>query len=133
MNIEYSDEVMELFAAPQHVYDTCVWRETHLTGHAGEVSVGEYVWLFFQIEKSTNYVESKILSAKFSAIGSVMLIAAAEKFCSLIKGLTFQEAMKYCDPESGLAHLLSAPDAKIHSVNFVLHAFYKALETLTNS
>lgn len=133
MNISYSDEVIELFAAPEHVYDMHVWRETHLMGYAGDLSIGEYVHLYFQIEKAANYIDSKILAAKFNAIGGVMTIAAAEKFCSLIKGKTFQEALNYCDPQTGLPNILSIPEGKLYSVNFVLNAFYKALETLTVS
>lgn len=133
MNINYSDEIMELFANPECIYDTHVWRETNLMGYAGDLAIGEYVHLYFQIEKAQNYIDTKILAAKFNAIGSVMLIAAAEKFCSLIKGKTFQEAINYCDPQTGLAHILSAPEEKLYSLNFIFNAFYKALETLTAS
>jgi NifU-like protein involved in Fe-S cluster formation len=130
MNVNYSNEIMNLFVEPQHVY---AQQEINLMGHAGDISLGEYIHIYFQVESMSNYIESKINRALFSAMGSVMLITAAEKFCSIIEGLTFQDAIKYCDPEYGLAKILSAPEEKMYSVNFVLHAFYNALETLTVS
>lgn len=128
--MNYSIETMDVFAEPQHIYRK---QNTNVMGHAGNISFGEYVHLYFQVEKAPNYIESKINCAVFSAMGGVMLIAAAEKLCSLIEGHSFEDAMKYCDPEHGLAKILSVPEEKIYSVNFVLHAFYNALETLTIS
>lgn len=130
MNVNYSNEIMEIFNQPQHVYTSK--DSFDIIGYVGELPYGEYVHLYFSIDKQENYIESKITQAKFSAIGGVMLIAAAEKFCSLVEGISFHDAMKYCDPQTGLANILSAPEEKMYSVNFVLHAFYKALETLTN-
>lgn len=130
MNIDYSDEINALFASPMHVYSN---EDTNLIGYAGDVKIGEYVHLYFQVQKESNYADSKILQARFSAIGSVMLIAAAEKFCSLIEGLSFQESIKYCGVENGLLQILSAPAEKYHSIHFVEQAFYNALETLATS
>lgn len=131
MNIDYSDEIIHTFASPKYIFHN--EKHFNLMGHAGDTAIGEYVHLYFQTEKATNYAESKILQARFSAMGSVLTIAAAEKFCSLAEGLTFQEAIKYCDMENGLSHILSAPVEKMYSINFVIQAFYKALETLTVS
>lgn len=130
MNIDYSDEINALFASPMHVYSN---EDINLIGYAGDVKIGEYVHLYFQVQKESNYADSKILQARFSAIGSVMLIAAAEKFCSLIEGLSFQESIKYCGVENGLLQILSAPTEKYHSIHFVEQAFYNALETLATS
>lgn len=128
MNINYSSKVMEAFSFLEHVY---VQGEPYdLIGYAGETSVGEHVNLYFQINRELNYADSKITKARFSAMGSVMLIAAAEKFCALVENLTFQDAIKQTGELTGV---LSAPDEKVHSVMFVVQAFYKAFETLTNS
>jgi len=128
MNIDYSDIIMESFASPQHVYNGD--KNYNLIGYAGDTRIGEYVHLYFNINRESQYADSKIIEANFSAIGSVMLIAAAEKFCELVKNLTFQEAILYTEK---LSSILAAPEEKIYSVMFVTQAFYKALETLATS
>jgi NifU-like protein involved in Fe-S cluster formation len=127
--LSYSDEVMDLFASPVHVYDK---QEFNLMGHAGDTNIGEYVHLYFLIEKQPQYIDSKIIQAKFSVIGSVMLIAAAEKLCSLVEGRTWAQAVDICTFDN-LKDTLSAPIGKTHSINYIVMAFYNALETLTNS
>ena len=131
MSTEYSDEIMSIFSSPNHIYQE--GDENHLMGFAGDASIGEYIHLYFQFckaQNSSNYADSKIVRARFSAVGGVLLIVAAEKFCSLVEGLSFQDALKYCDPVR-IQHILSAPNEKIYSVNFVIQAFYKSLEALT--
>lgn len=131
MSMYYSDEIMTIFSSPSHVYKE--GDEIHLTGYAGDPMIGEYIHLYFYIQKATdslNYADNRIVQAKFSALGGVVLIAAADKFCSLVEGLTFQEALKYCDPER-LQHVLLAPQGKVYSINFIIQAFYKAFEMLT--
>jgi len=130
MNIDYSDTIMEAFHSPQYVY--VADEKVDLIGYAGDMAIGEYVQLYFHVQKAANYADNKIMQARFSAIGGVLLISAAEKLCSLLEGLTFEEALKYCDPEIGLPHILEAPNEKIYSINFVTQAFYKAFETLTS-
>lgn len=129
MNVTYTKEVMDIFASPRYVYTQ---EEYNLLGHAGDTAIGEYVHLYFQLEKKSNYADSLIVSARFSAIGSVLLIATADKLCSLVEGKTFQEAIGICSFDN-LRKTLSAPVEKTHSVNYVTMAFYNALETLTNS
>lgn len=131
MNIDYSNDILNIFSSPMHIYS--IGDESHLVGYAGDPNIGEYVHLYFQFQKSDskNYADNKIIKAKFSAIGGVVLIAACEKFCALVENITFHEALKYCDPEVGLQHILNAPQEKTHSINFVIQAFYKAFEVLT--
>lgn len=130
MNINYSGEIMDMFYSPKHIYTN---QQYNLIGFAGQTNVGEYVHLYFWIDKTDNFADSKIVYVIFSAIGSVLLIAAAEKFCSLIEGMSFQAALKYCDPISGLQCILAAPDEKLYLINFVVQAFYKAFEDLANN
>lgn len=130
MNIAYPEEIMNVFAAPRHVYNN---EEFNIMGYAGDINIGEYVHLYFQVNKEPQYANSKIVTARFSAIGDVALIAAAEQFCTLVQGLTFQDAIYFCNNETGLAKMMCIPEGKLYSANFVFNAFYKALETLAVS
>lgn len=125
--IDYSEAILKAFDKPRHVYNQ---SSVDLIGHAGEISIGEYVNLYFKVDKADVYANTKIMRATFSVIGGVVTIAAAETFCSLIEGHTFQEALEYCDIENGLYKVLSPPIEKLYSINFVVQAFYKAFEEL---
>lgn len=125
--IDYSEKALRNFNAPKHIYDQ---SSTDLFGYAGDTSIGEFVNFYFNIDKAEIYANTRITRATFSAIGGVLTIAAAETFCSLVEGITFQDALRYCDMENGLRTFLSAPTEKIYSINFVIQAFYKAFETL---
>lgn len=126
MAIQYPAEIIELFDSPQHKYikgEVC-----DLVKGAGDLDMGEYVNLHFRIERSkASYIDARIVTASFSAMGSVMIVAAAEKFCSLIVGKTFREALLECDELRKMK-----VSGREHSIDFVIQAFYKSLESLSN-
>lgn len=130
MSVEYADDVVTLFMQPTHVYKTN--DGFNLVGQSGDMSIGEYVHMYFKMENMNYDANTKIVKANFSAIGSVMLIAAAEKFCRRAEGFTFTDLLSYCDVSTGLQHELNTPDNRLHSVNFVINAFYSAFESLVN-
>lgn len=124
----YSPEILNLFSSPAHIYNSTAL--TNFIGYAGDTTIGEYVHLYFQVDiNNENKAQSKIIKAKFSAIGGVILISAAEKFCELVENSNFQEALIYCDTENGLSKLLNIPSDD-HSINFIIQAFYISLESL---
>lgn len=130
MSIAYSPDVIKSFMSPKNLY--IPGDSSNYIGFAGDDSIGEYVHLYFQVNQDNdNLSASKILSIKFSAIGGVSLITTAEKFCDLICGLTFLDALNYCDVEK-VKQGIGIPDEKIYSVNFVIQAFYSAFEALVN-
>ena len=127
--MQYSEQAMALFSSPKYFFTS--EDKYNVSGSAGDLNIGEYVNLYFDVEKNDNYIESKIVKIRFSVMGGVIIIAAAEKFCSMVDGKSFGDALKYCDP-SGLYVDLNITEEKMHSVNFVVHAFYSALESLSD-
>lgn len=125
MNIDYSPAILELFNAPKYFFDEKVYT---VIGFAGDLNIGESLNLYLNIAPNENYVLSQITKVRYSALGSVMLIAAAENFCAKVEGKTLQDALNYCDPSTGLHYALNAPNDRLHSVNFVVQAFYNAFE-----
>lgn len=129
--LELSNKIIDLIKCPQHVYNGDVYN---LIGHAGDLSIGEYVYLYLKTNTdSTDPSNSKIIEARFSAIGGATLIALAEQFCSLITNITFNEALQKCDDENGFANGLNISIDHIHSFNFIVQAFYISIETLIQS
>lgn len=125
MNIDYSPAILELFNAPKYFFDEKAYT---VIGFAGDLNIGEILNLYLNIAPNENYVLSQITKVRYSALGSVMLIAAAENFCAKVEGKTLQDALNYCDPSTGLHYALNAPNDRLHSVNFVVQAFYNAFE-----
>lgn len=122
---------IQSFSNLHHVYKN--GDEVHVMGYAGDLLIGEYVHLYFNYVKLDNfkdYGDVKIVTAKFSAIGNMVTILAAEKFCSIVEGLTFNECLQFCDPDIGLQYMMQEHENKIHSINFVIQAFYKAIEVI---
>lgn len=129
MNIGYTEETLTLFANPKYVYEL---NEQHnVFGSFGDADIGEYVNLYFQVETNTDYAESKILKARFSAVGNVITIAATEYLCSMIEGLTFNQALGYFTVDK-LQKILKVPEDRLHSIGFIVQAFYNALEKLSH-
>lgn len=127
MTSEYSENLIKFFMAPKNVFS--IQDKYNFIGFAGDQSIGEYVQLYFDIDvNKNNFTESKIIQAKFSVIGGVSTIAIAEKFCSEIKELHLNEALKLCGEESKFLNDLKISQDKIYSSNFVFQAFYKIFE-----
>jgi NifU-like protein involved in Fe-S cluster formation len=130
MSITYSNEMMNIFNSPQHVY--VVGEQSNLQSFAGDQEIGEYIHLYFEFIKADDFIHSQIIKVRFSAVGGITIISAAEKLCTLIENKTFNESLIYCDPDNGLKKLLMISEDKLYSVNFVIQAFYRAIEILSN-
>ncbi len=129
MSVDYSSDILELFHTPKYLFD----KDTYgVIGSAGDLTIGESVFFYLKLNAKEPYTETQITKIRYSALGSVMLIAAAEKLCSSIEGKTLQEALNYCDPSTGLQHELDVPNDRLHSVNFVIQAFFNAFESFVN-
>lgn len=129
---------MDLFSEPSHIYigeekslGNLYSHSQNIIGRAGDQNIGEYIHLYLQYMEDSNPTDGKIVRARFSTIGSVVMIAIAEKFCMNIENKTFQEALFYCDPIE-LQKQLFVPDEKMYLINFVIEAFYSAFEILIN-
>lgn len=116
-------EALDLFNAPRFIYEPNV--AYNFMGHAGDMSIGEYI--YFYVKTETN--ESIITEIRYSIIGSVYLIAIAEKFCALIKGKNINTALSFCD-ESNIDLII--PDERKYLFNFVIQAFYEIVEGIMN-
>lgn len=124
----YSNDTLKIFNNVQHSF--ALKDKYNFLGSAGDLSVGEYVNLYFDVELAPNDIlSSKIIKGRFSAIGSVMLIASAEKFCSIIANNTIAEVLAKCDIEKFNINIVAG---KEYSFNFVLQAFYNIVESISN-
>lgn len=102
----------------------------NLIGYAGDLSIGEYVYLYFVIEKHDNYLKTKIIDAKYSVIGSTYHVIAAEKLCAFMIGKDF---ISVNDQITNFMDEIKMPVERAYIFNFIASAFYMALETLANS
>lgn len=127
--MEYTEEVLSVFSNQNCVYKNNKYDNL---GSVSDAAIGEYINLYVEMDNcGKNYMENIIKSATFSAIGSVMLIAAAEKFCFSINNKTFNEAIKYCDYKDDKWCELNVPQERTHSIGFIVQAFYNIINQLS--
>jgi NifU-like protein involved in Fe-S cluster formation len=128
----YSKKIIDIFNGIKHTY--IPGSNNEVFGYAGDPKIGEYVYLYFDIDiVKDNVLASIITKASFSAIGSVMLLATAEYLCSAMDGITLREALFKVDPENkdGL-YALDVLEGREHSFHFVIQAFYGGIEAISN-
>jgi hypothetical protein len=101
----------------------------NLIGHAGDLSIGEYIYLYFNIEKNNECLKTKIINAKFSIIGSINNVIATNKFCSFVENKDF---ITISSQMNNFFDDINMPDERTYIINFIADAFYMALETLAN-
>lgn len=124
--LTYTSDILDLFNTPAYVYSTGSYD---IIKGAGDQDMGEYVNLYLQVEwNKTSLLDSRILGVRFSAVGGVMLIATAEKFCRMIDKVSFREAILKCDDLRNFGLI-----ERRYATNFVIEAFHKCLEVLHNS
>lgn len=129
---EYSKYVLQLFDNPKCLY--APGSHYDLMGHSGDLEVGEYVHLYFDVPEINREspLDSRIVEIRFSAIGGVILIGVAEKLCQVVDdnfGMSISGLLKYCGSEE-LTTSLGISSNRVHSVNFVIQAVYNMIENL---
>jgi len=118
MNIQYKDEIYNIFNNLQHTF--LPHNSYTYFGSAAAEQFGEYINLYITTE------QEMITKAEFAAIGSVMLIVAAETFCRLAAGKSFQDVLLFAELNSEYNKI--ATSHKELSMLSVLNAFYKVME-----
>ncbi len=128
----YSESSLKLFADTKYVFK--IGSNYDIDGTAGDIKIGEYIHLFLNIiYDKNNSLNSKIISCRYSAIGSTMLIISAEYLCALIHNLSITDALNKCNPDDKFGlYSLDVVRGKEHSFNFVLQAFYNAIQNISN-
>ena len=115
----YNKEVLKRFTDPKNFGEV---EGADGVGEVGNQKCGDVMRIGFKLG-----ADGRIKDIKFQTFGCVSAIAASDALCSLVKGLTIEEAKKITNKDI-IKELGGLPSIKLHCSVLGAEALKKAIE-----